>query len=71
MWRVRSARCKPCDASFFAGPGTVTALIGPDGSGVTTLLFMLASLLRPDFGQIRIAGFDPVTDTAAVRSRLD
>jgi len=68
---VRSARCKPCDASFFAGPGTVTALIGPDSSGVTTLLFMLASLLRPDFGQIRIAGFDPVTDTAAVRSRLD
>jgi len=58
------------DASFFAGPGTVTALIGPNGSGKTTLLLMLASLLRPDFGQIRIAGFDPVTDTAAVRSRL-
>jgi ABC-2 type transport system ATP-binding protein len=58
------------DASFVAEPGTVTALIGPNGSGKTTLLLMLASLLRPDSGSIRIAGFDPVADTAAVRSRL-
>ena len=58
------------DVSFVAEPGTVTALIGPNGSGKTTLLLMLASLLRPDSGTIRIAGFDPVTDTAAVRSRL-
>ncbi|MFM9920262.1 ABC transporter ATP-binding protein [Lacisediminihabitans sp. H27-G8] len=58
------------DASFVAPPGTVTALIGPNGSGKTTLLLMLASLLRPDSGSIRIAGFDPVDDTAAVRSRL-
>ena len=58
------------DASFIAEPGTVTALIGPNGSGKTTLLLMLASLLRPDSGSIRIAGFDPVADTAVVRSRL-
>jgi ABC-2 type transport system ATP-binding protein len=58
------------DASFVAGPGTVTALIGPNGSGKTTLLLMLASLLKPDAGSIRIAGFDPITETAAVRSLL-
>ena len=58
------------DAGFVAGPGTVTALIGPNGSGKTTLLLMLASLLRSDSGSIRIAGFDPLVDTAAVRSRL-
>ncbi len=58
------------DVSFVAEPGTVTALIGPNGSGKTTLLLMLASLLRPDSGTIRIAGFDPVADTAEVRSRL-
>jgi ABC-type multidrug transport system ATPase subunit len=58
------------DASLTAAPGTVTALIGPNGSGKTTLLLMLASLLRPDTGTIRIAGHDPVTDTAAVRARI-
>ncbi|WP_343925282.1 ABC transporter ATP-binding protein [Rhodoglobus aureus] len=58
------------DASFIAQPGTVTGLIGPNGSGKTTLMLMLASLLKPDSGSIRISGCDPVTETAAVRSRL-
>jgi ABC-type multidrug transport system ATPase subunit len=58
------------NATFTAEPGTVTALIGPNGSGKTTLMLMLASLLRPDTGTIRIGGFDPLTDTAEVRSRL-
>lgn len=58
------------DASFVATPGTVTGLIGPNGSGKTTLMLMLASLLQPDAGSIRIAGHDPVTETAAVRSQL-
>jgi ABC-2 type transport system ATP-binding protein len=58
------------DASFVATPGTVTGLIGPNGSGKTTLMLMLASLLIPDAGSIRISGHDPVTETAAVRSRL-
>ena len=58
------------DASFVADPGTVTGLIGPNGSGKTTLMLMLGSLLQPDAGSIRIAGHDPVTETAAVRSRL-
>ena len=58
------------DASLRAEPGNVTALIGPDGSGKTTLMLMLASLLRPDSGSIRIAGHDPVTETAAARAQL-
>lgn len=58
------------DASFHAPPGIVTALIGPNGSGKTTLMLMLASLLEPDSGLIRVAGHDPVTDAAAVRSTL-
>lgn len=57
------------DASFTALPGTVTGLIGPNGSGKTTLMLMLVSLLRPESGSIRIAGFDPVGATAEVRSR--
>ena len=58
------------DASFTAAPGTVTGLIGPNGSGKTTLMLMLASLLQPEGGSIRIAGFDPMDDTVAVRKRL-
>ena len=58
------------DASFHAAPGIVTALIGPNGSGKTTLMLMLASLLQPDSGSIRVAGHDPITNATAVRSAL-
>ena len=53
-----------------ARPGEVTGLIGPNGSGKTTLLLMLASLLVPDAGRIRIAGHDPVTQSREVRSAM-
>jgi len=56
--------------SLTANPGEVTALIGPNGSGKTTLLLMLATLLVPDQGAIRIDGLDPVTQPTEVRSRI-
>ncbi|WP_062462626.1 ABC transporter ATP-binding protein [Demequina soli] len=58
------------DATLEVQPGTVTALIGPNGCGKTTLMLMLAGLLRPDAGEIRIAGIDPRTDSAAVRTAI-
>lgn len=58
------------DVSFEARPGRVTGLIGPNGSGKTTLMLMLATLLAPDRGSIRIAGRDPVHDPVAVREVL-
>ncbi|WNB85865.1 ATP-binding cassette domain-containing protein [Cellulomonas sp. ATA003] len=51
-----------------ARAGAVTALVGPNGSGKTTLLLVLAGLLVPDGGQVRIAGHDPVTDGRAARA---
>lgn len=57
-------------ASFTVEPGQVAGLIGPNGSGKTTLLLMLATLLTPDAGTIRIAGHDPVADPRAVRSAI-
>jgi ABC-2 type transport system ATP-binding protein len=53
-----------------APPGQVTALVGPNGAGKTTLLLVLATLLVPDAGTVRIAGHDPVTEPRAVRARV-
>lgn len=58
------------DVDFMAPPGEVTALIGPNGSGKTTLLLILASLLAPDRGTVRVAGFDPVAQPGEVRRRM-
>jgi ABC-2 type transport system ATP-binding protein len=52
-----------------ARPGEVTALVGPNGAGKTTLLLVLATLLVPDAGEVRVAGHDPVTEPDAVRAR--
>jgi ABC-2 type transport system ATP-binding protein len=53
-----------------ARPGEVTALVGPNGAGKTTLLLVLATLLVPDSGSVRIAGFDPITEADQVRARM-
>jgi ABC-2 type transport system ATP-binding protein len=51
-------------------PGEVTGLVGPNGAGKTTLLLVLATLLVPDGGEVRVAGHDPVTEPEAVRARM-
>jgi len=53
-----------------ARPGEVTALVGPNGAGKTTLLLMLATLLAPDRGTVRIAGLDPMTAPREVRAAM-
>lgn len=58
------------DVTFEALPGRVTGLVGPNGSGKTTLLLMLASLLAPDAGELRIGDIDPVADPQGVRRVL-
>ncbi|CDG97286.1 putative transport protein (ABC superfamily,atp_bind) [Xenorhabdus bovienii str. puntauvense] len=50
--------------------GSVTGLVGPDGAGKTTLIRMLAGLLKPDNGNIKIMGLDPIKDSVEVRSEL-
>lgn len=56
--------------SLVAPRGAVTALVGPNGCGKSTLMLMLASLLAPDAGTVRICGIDPLADPAAVRAKV-
>jgi ABC-2 type transport system ATP-binding protein len=50
--------------------GTVHALLGPNGAGKTTTVRILATLLRPDAGQVRIAGHDVIREPMAVRRTI-
>ncbi|MGZ9160407.1 MAG: ABC transporter ATP-binding protein [Candidatus Limnocylindrales bacterium] len=55
------------DISFALGPG-VTGLLGPNGAGKSTLLNMLAGLLAPSAGSVRIAGRSAFGDPSVYRS---
>ncbi|MGW2402442.1 ATP-binding cassette domain-containing protein [Kitasatospora sp. NPDC001664] len=52
------------------GGGEIFGLLGPNGAGKTTTLRMLATLIRPDGGEARIAGADLLADPAGVRRRI-
>jgi ABC-2 type transport system ATP-binding protein len=48
-------------------PGTILGLLGPNGSGKTTAVRVLTTLLAPDRGMARVAGYDVVTLAPRVR----
>ncbi|PYD48130.1 ABC transporter ATP-binding protein [Novacetimonas pomaceti] len=56
-------------ASLTLRAGRVMGLIGPNGAGKSTFLRMLAGLLRPESGHIRLAGRDISEITAHQRAR--
>lgn len=53
--------------SFSVGRGEIFGLIGPDGSGKTTLFRLLTTLLRPDAGNLQVEGFDTVGQMPDIR----
>jgi len=50
-----------------AGSGQVVALLGPNGAGKTTFIKMVATLLQPDRGELRVGGYDARRQAAQVR----
>ena len=51
-------------------PGSVYALLGPNGAGKTTIVNILSTLLTPDDGELRVAGFDVRREAAGVRASI-
>ena len=58
------------DVDLDVPAGTVLGLLGPNGAGKTTAVRILTTLLRPDAGTARVAGFDVATEDARVRARI-
>ncbi|MFV0366950.1 MAG: ATP-binding cassette domain-containing protein [Hyphomicrobiaceae bacterium] len=56
--------------SMMVRKGQLTALVGPDGAGKTTLMRMIAGLLKPDSGALRVLGIDVAAEPQAVQDRI-
>ncbi|MFN5154372.1 MAG: ABC transporter ATP-binding protein [Gemmatimonadota bacterium] len=52
------------------GSGELFGFLGPNGAGKTTTLRMIAGILRPTSGSIRIAGVDLLQDPVAAKAKL-
>ncbi|RSM90707.1 daunorubicin resistance protein DrrA family ABC transporter ATP-binding protein [Kibdelosporangium aridum] len=50
--------------------GSIFSLLGPNGAGKTTTVHILSTLIRPDAGQVRVAGHDLATQPDAVRAAI-
>jgi ABC-2 type transport system ATP-binding protein len=62
--------CALEDVSFTVPTGAIFGLIGPNGSGKTTTLNLMTTLLTPRSGSIRVVGFDLAEDAAAAKARI-
>lgn len=51
-------------------PGRITGLVGPDGAGKTTLVRLIAGLLKPSSGTIRAFNLDSVQDMPKIKEIL-
>jgi ABC-2 type transport system ATP-binding protein len=56
--------------SLAVAPGEIVGLVGHNGAGKTTFARVVAGLVAPDAGCVRVAGRDVARDPRAVRARL-
>jgi ABC-2 type transport system ATP-binding protein len=58
------------DLSLELPAGRPVAILGPNGAGKTTFIRMVATLIRPDSGTLRVSGRDVVKEPMAVRRTI-
>jgi len=58
------------NVSFSASSAEIIALLGPNGSGKTTTLKLISTVLLPDAGSVRVGGFDSLRDSGKVRRQV-
>jgi ABC-2 type transport system ATP-binding protein len=58
------------DISLDVRPGTLAALVGPDGAGKTTLIRLIAGLMPADAGTLTVLGTEVGRDPQAVQDRI-
>jgi ABC-2 type transport system ATP-binding protein len=54
---------------FDVASGSIFALLGSNGAGKTTIVKILATLLKPDHGTASVNGFDVQSQPAQVREK--
>ncbi len=59
-----------CGLDFVARRGQRIAILGPNGSGKTTMLFHILGLLRAQEGLVRVFGVDPSREWNSIRRRI-
>lgn len=70
LWRRFGHRVAVADVGLSVAQGEVVGLLGLNGAGKSTLLQMLAGVVAPDRGRVRVAGEDLVSGTRAARRHL-
>ena len=58
------------DISIDVPPGSLSALVGPDGAGKTTLIRLIAGLMVADAGSLHVMGLDVAGSPQAVQDRI-
>jgi sodium transport system ATP-binding protein len=67
----RGASVKAIDGvSFACASGEIFGLLGPNGAGKTTTLRIISTLIEPDAGSARVAGFDVTKQPEEVRKNI-
>jgi ABC-2 type transport system ATP-binding protein len=59
-----------CGVDLYAEKGIVLGLLGPNGAGKTTAVRILTTLIKPDGGSARVAGYDVVRQPGRVREQI-